>query len=152
MHDTHNLLLELEMTRVDKRKTKCRSGIVMILKSLEKRITKKEQRVKVLKKMEGLKLFLSDKCVTGCHPSSPPPSTPTHTAPTSGWRCRKIPHPHPRPHTNTHMPTNRSEKSYAHQKEKTMKVFTTEGFSLEFREWKMNDTSICIVFLSKNFK
>ena len=71
MHDTHNLLLELEMTRVDKRKTKCRSGIVMILKSLEKRITKKEQRVKVLKKMEGLKLFLSDKCVTGCHPSSP---------------------------------------------------------------------------------
>ena len=139
------------MTRVDKRKTKCRSGIVMILKSLEKRITKKEQRVKVLKKMERLKLFLSDKCVTGCHPSSPPPSTPTHTSPTSGWRCRKIPHPHPRPHTNTHMPTNRSEKSYVHQKEKTMKVFTTEGFSLEFREWKMNDT-ICIVFPSQNFK
>ena len=49
----HNLLLELEMTRVDKRKTKCRSGIVMILKSLEKRITKKEQRVKSIEENGG---------------------------------------------------------------------------------------------------
>ena len=70
MHDTHNLLLELEMTRVDKRKTKCRSGIVMILKSLEKRITKKEQRDNVLMKLEGLMLFGADNCVTGCQQSA----------------------------------------------------------------------------------